>query len=423
MTPMLCATRSCSSRAMRARSGHRPDRLLGLSRSATSARSRNAMAAACAAASSDRTPRPSRMNHAGTTSSHGAPSRSRGTSTRSAWSRTAAARRTWRAARRARRRRRARSGRRRTADPDRPRARAAPTRPRPRQEHGGRVAAAPQQRHRAGQGQDDVDGRPPSGAGLHVQTCTAAVAASVSTTRRSSSSHGGRGTWIEGSDSAARRTSPFRLTRRARRPPRGGTSDVPAADDAAPSRLLASNPTATVADGRGNVMPDIEQTGRAAAAAGILMLVGTKGEWLLDPQADDGTVTNLPVLALLVLVATVGFGLLLVAVLGLQGHATPTRPARVGARLSVVGAGLLVAFGLTAWSPRSSRARPGRAPSSRSSSACCCSRWVRSPWALALRRGALSSARGLAVVGARRGRRVRPLSPSKPTPGTTSASR
>jgi energy-converting hydrogenase Eha subunit A len=78
------------------------------------------------------------------------------------------------------------------------------------------------------------------------------------------------------------------------------------------------------------------------------MLAGTQGEWLWDPQADDGTVSNVPVFALLVLVATAGFGLLLLAVLGLRGHASPTRPARVGARLSAAGAALLVAFGLTA---------------------------------------------------------------------------
>src|SRR4051794_961958 len=79
--------------------------------------------------------------------------------------------------------------------------------------------------------------------------------------------------------------------------------------------------------GRSNVMSNIEQTGRAAAAAGVLMLVGTEGEWLLDPQSDDGTVTNLPVFAFLVVIATVGFCLLLTAVLGLRAHAAPTRPA------------------------------------------------------------------------------------------------
>lgn len=95
------------------------------------------------------------------------------------------------------------------------------------------------------------------------------------------------------------------------------------------------------------MVSSVKQTGRSAAAAGVLMLVGVEGEWVFDPQADDGTVTNLPVFALLVLTATIGFALLLVAVLGLRALAPTTRPARVGASLSLVGAGFLVAFGLT----------------------------------------------------------------------------
>lgn len=96
------------------------------------------------------------------------------------------------------------------------------------------------------------------------------------------------------------------------------------------------------------MVPSVRQTGRAAAIAGVLMLVGVEGEWVLNPQADDGTVTNLPVFALLLLTATIGFALLFLAVLGLRALAPTTRPARVGAFLSVVGAGLLVVFGLTA---------------------------------------------------------------------------
>ena len=72
------------------------------------------------------------------------------------------------------------------------------------------------------------------------------------------------------------------------------------------------------------MMASVELTGRAAAASGVLMFVGVEGEWLLDPQRDDGTVSNLPVFALLTLTATVGFVLLLVAAMGLRTH-TATR--------------------------------------------------------------------------------------------------
>jgi hypothetical protein len=88
-------------------------------------------------------------------------------------------------------------------------------------------------------------------------------------------------------------------------------------------------------------------TGRAAAAAGVLMIIGVQGEWLFDPQRDDGTVTNLPVFALLLLTATAGFALLLIAVTGLRApSACSTRPARTGSLMTVAGAGSLVIFGL-----------------------------------------------------------------------------
>ena len=77
------------------------------------------------------------------------------------------------------------------------------------------------------------------------------------------------------------------------------------------------------------------------------MIVGVEGEWLFNPQRDDGTVTNMPVFALLLLAATAGFVLLLTAVRGLRAQtACPTRPARIGALMTVAGAGLLVVFGL-----------------------------------------------------------------------------
>lgn len=88
------------------------------------------------------------------------------------------------------------------------------------------------------------------------------------------------------------------------------------------------------------------RTGRAAAAAGVLMTAGVEGEWLLNPQRDDGTITDKPGFALLLVLSTVGFGLLTVAVAGLRRESTRrTRPARLGARMSLIGAGLLALFG------------------------------------------------------------------------------
>lgn len=94
------------------------------------------------------------------------------------------------------------------------------------------------------------------------------------------------------------------------------------------------------------MVPSVEQTGRAAAASGILMVVGVQGEWLFDPQADDGTVTNLPVFTLLLFTATIGFLALFLAVVGLRARTQTTKPARTGAFLSVAGAALLAVFGL-----------------------------------------------------------------------------
>ena len=87
-------------------------------------------------------------------------------------------------------------------------------------------------------------------------------------------------------------------------------------------------------------------TGRAAAAAGVLMAAGVEGEWLLNPQRDDGTVTDKPEFALLLVVSTVGFVLLSIAVRGLRREsARRTGPARVGATMSLIGAGMLAVFG------------------------------------------------------------------------------
>lgn len=91
----------------------------------------------------------------------------------------------------------------------------------------------------------------------------------------------------------------------------------------------------------------VASTGRAAVLAGVLMTAGVEGEWLLNPQADDGTVTNVPEFALLLTTSTLGFALLVVAVRGLRrGSVRRTRPARAGAFTSVLGAGLLTMFGV-----------------------------------------------------------------------------
>jgi hypothetical protein len=90
-------------------------------------------------------------------------------------------------------------------------------------------------------------------------------------------------------------------------------------------------------------------TGRAATTAGVLMTIGVEGEWLLNPQRDDGTVSNMLVFALLLLAATAGFVVLLAAAHGLsRTTARRTRPARTGAALTVAGAGLLTLFATSA---------------------------------------------------------------------------
>ncbi len=86
-------------------------------------------------------------------------------------------------------------------------------------------------------------------------------------------------------------------------------------------------------------------TGRAAVAAGVLMTAGIEGEWLLNPQQDNGAVTDKPGFALLLSLSTIGFALLFTAIRGLRsGSEQRTRPARVGASLSLAGAGFLTAF-------------------------------------------------------------------------------
>ena len=86
-------------------------------------------------------------------------------------------------------------------------------------------------------------------------------------------------------------------------------------------------------------------TGQAALAAGVLMTAGVEGEWLLNPQRDDGTVANLPAFALLLLMALAGFMLLLAAIRDLRRTVQPrTRTSQTGATLTSAGAFLLAGF-------------------------------------------------------------------------------
>lgn len=87
-------------------------------------------------------------------------------------------------------------------------------------------------------------------------------------------------------------------------------------------------------------------TGGAAAAAGVLMTAGVEGEWVLNPQRADGTVTHRAEFALLLTLSTLGFVLLALAVAGLRREtAGPARAARFAGAASLVGAILLAAFG------------------------------------------------------------------------------
>ena len=96
---------------------------------------------------------------------------------------------------------------------------------------------------------------------------------------------------------------------------------------------------------------ELERTatsGRAAVLAGVLMTAGIEGEWLLDPQRDDGTVTDLWAYGLLVGAATVGFALLTLAVRELRRASDrSSRTARAGGWLTLAGAGCLTVFGIS----------------------------------------------------------------------------
>lgn len=95
------------------------------------------------------------------------------------------------------------------------------------------------------------------------------------------------------------------------------------------------------------MMSNAASVGRSLTLAGVLMAVGVSGEWVLNPQEPDGSVTKPAVFAALVLASTVGWGLLAVGTRTLgRAAARQSRAVRRGTWLAVVGAGLLVVFGL-----------------------------------------------------------------------------
>jgi hypothetical protein len=86
------------------------------------------------------------------------------------------------------------------------------------------------------------------------------------------------------------------------------------------------------------------RTGTAAVAAGLLLFASVAAEVVRPVQTTDGTVTDVAGFALYVAGWTLGAAALLVALLGL-GDRTSSRAGRIGRATSLVGAGLLIAFG------------------------------------------------------------------------------
>jgi hypothetical protein len=82
--------------------------------------------------------------------------------------------------------------------------------------------------------------------------------------------------------------------------------------------------------------------GARITVGAVLIAAGVAGEWLLQPQASDGSVEDGPTFAALVGTAAAGALLLTLALTQLR-RTLPrrTRPARVGAGLTTAGAGLL----------------------------------------------------------------------------------
>jgi hypothetical protein len=93
------------------------------------------------------------------------------------------------------------------------------------------------------------------------------------------------------------------------------------------------------------------QAGIAAVLAGTLLFAGVVGPLVIDVQASDGSILSPFPFSLFVGSFTIGSALLVLALLALRslhrasGEELP-RSGRVGARVSLIGASLLTAFGI-----------------------------------------------------------------------------
>ena len=96
-----------------------------------------------------------------------------------------------------------------------------------------------------------------------------------------------------------------------------------------------ADPSTTVADRR---------TGRAALTAGVLLFLAVAPELLWEVQRPDGSVTSMAGFALYLTCWAVGAGALLVALLGIGRGGVLPRSVRIGRRLCLTGAVLLLVF-------------------------------------------------------------------------------
>ena len=90
------------------------------------------------------------------------------------------------------------------------------------------------------------------------------------------------------------------------------------------------------------------RTGIAAVSAGLLLFLSTATELVHQVQRPDGTVTEPVLFAVLLSAWTLGTAALMVAIAGISAATDPPDERRrvAGRRTSLVGAGLLCAFGL-----------------------------------------------------------------------------
>ena len=88
------------------------------------------------------------------------------------------------------------------------------------------------------------------------------------------------------------------------------------------------------------------RTGGAAVVGGLLLAASVGAELLHPVQESDGSVVSPTLFAAYLAVWTVGAAALLVAQLGIRRTAALTGAGRVGAVVTLLGTGLLLAFGL-----------------------------------------------------------------------------